>query len=143
MARIEKVVVDASVLIKWYNLEDDSEKALQLRTDYASRQIELVAPYLITYEIANSLRYNPDFGAEDVKSAITDLMNMQLSLQPPDVTQMQRATDLAFRYGITIYDAAYLALAETSEIPFYTADEKLVLKAAEARIRHIHEYGNS
>ena len=118
-------------------------KALQLRTDYASRRVELVAPYLITYEIANSLRYNPDFGAEDVKSAITDLMNMQLSLQPPDVTQMQRATDLAFRYGITIYDAAYLALAETSEIPFYTADEKLVLKAAEARIRHIHEYGNS
>ena len=143
MARIEKVVVDASVLIKWYNLEDDSEKALQLRTDYASRRVELVAPYLITYEIANSLRYNPDFGAEDVKSAITDLINMQLSLQPPDVTQMQRATDLAFRYGITIYDAAYLALAEMSEIPFYTADEKLVLKAAEARIRHIHEYGNS
>jgi len=143
MARIEKIVVDASVLIKWYNLEDDSEKALQLRTDYASRQIELVAPYLITYEIANSLRYNPDFGAEDVKSAITDLMNMQLSLQLPDETQIQRATDLAFKYGITIYDAVYLVLAETSEIPFFTADEKLVLKTTQSRIRHIHEYGKN
>lgn len=143
MARIEKVVVDASVLIKWYNLEDDTEKALQLRTDYASRQIELIAPYLMIYEIANSLRYNPDFGAEDVKSAITDLIHMQLCLQLPDETQIQRATDLAFKYGITIYDAAYLALAETSEIPLYTADEKLVLKTAQSRIRHIHEYEKS
>ena len=143
MARIEKVVVDASVLVKWYNLEDDSENALRLRNDYASRQVELIAPYLITYEIANSLRYNPDFGAEDVNSAITDLMNMQLCLKLLDETQIRRATDLAFKYGITIYDAVYLALAETDEVPLYTADERLMVKTTQPRIRHIRDYGKS
>jgi len=33
MARSEKVVVDASVLVKWYNLGDVSEEALKLRPD--------------------------------------------------------------------------------------------------------------
>ena len=28
MARVEKVVIDASVAIKWYNTEADTEKAL-------------------------------------------------------------------------------------------------------------------
>jgi predicted nucleic acid-binding protein len=140
MARVEKVVPDASVVVKWYNLEPDTEKALQLRRDYASRQVELVAPYLISYEVANSLRYNPDFGAEDVKSAITDLLNMQMNLQLLDDEQVRRATELAFKHGITLYDSAYLAVAEAGDMMLYTADDKLITKVASERMRHIRDY---
>jgi predicted nucleic acid-binding protein len=140
MARVEKVVPDASVVVKWYNLEPDTEKALQLRRDYASRQVELVAPYLISYEVANSLRYNPDFGAEDVKSAITDLLNMQMNLQLLDDEQVRRATELAFKHGVTLYDSAYLAVAEAGDMMLYTADDKLITKVASERMRHIRDY---
>jgi predicted nucleic acid-binding protein len=140
MARVEKVVPDASVVVKWYNLEPDTEKALQLRRDYASRQVELVAPYLISYEVANSLRYNPDFGADDVKSAITDLLNMQMNLQLLDDEQVRRATELAFKHGITLYDSAYLAVAEAGDMMLYTADDKLITKVASERMRHIRDY---
>ena len=140
VARAAKAVVDASVIIKWYNLEPDAEKALELRAAYAARDIELLAPYLIIYEIANALRYNPDFGVEDVKSAVTDLMDMQLSLQQLDERQIQKATDLAFNYGITIYDSTYLALSETSELTLYTADDRLIEKTAHPRIRHIRDF---
>jgi len=140
MARVEKVVPDASVVVKWYNLEPDTEKALQLRRDYASRQVELVAPYLISYEVANSLRYNPDFGADDVKSAITDLLNMQMNLQMLDDEQVRRATELAFKHGVTLYDSAYLAVAEAGDMMLYTADDKLITKVASERMRHIRDY---
>ena len=70
-------------------------------------------------------------------------MNMQLNLQLLDETQIQRATELAFKYGITIYDSVYLAMAETGEMTFYTADDKLLTKTAQPRIRHIRDYGTT
>jgi predicted nucleic acid-binding protein len=38
---------------------------------------------------------------------------------------IERAVRLFFSYGITVYDAAFLALAESLKVPFVTADEKL------------------
>jgi len=140
MARSEKVVVDASVLVKWYNLEDDSEEALKLRHDYAIRRIELTAPFIIAFEVANALRYNPDFGADDVKSATKDLLDMQMNLQLLDEGQSRKAVDLAFKYGITVYDAAYLALTENEDVAFYTADVKLITKVSDRMVRHIRDY---
>ncbi len=140
MARVEKVVADASVIVKWYNLETNTENALQLRRDYTSRRVELVAPYLAAYEVANALRYNPDFGAEDVKSAIMDLLNMQMDLRLLDEEQIQRTTELAFKHGITLYDSAYFAVAEVEDVPFYSADDKFIAKVGGQRIRHIRDY---
>jgi predicted nucleic acid-binding protein len=140
MARTEKVVADASVVVKWYNLEAETEEALKLRDDYAARRIELTAPFLITYEVVNALRYNPDFGVETVKSAVKDLMDMQMNLQLLDASQAQRAVELAFKYGITFYDATYLSLAQTEGIKLYTADGRLITKVPDQTIRHIRDY---
>jgi len=80
MARTTKVVADASVVVKWYNREEYSRDALKLRADYASGVVDLAAPYLLIYEMANALRYNPNFGAEDLKSAVKDLLNLGIDL---------------------------------------------------------------
>jgi len=141
MARVEKVVADASVIVKWYNLEAYTENALQLRRDYAARRVELAAPYLVAYEVANALRYNPDFGAEDLRSAITDLLNMQMDLRLLDEEQVQRTTELAFKHGITLYDSTYFALAEAGDMPLYSADDKFITKVGSQRIHHIRDYG--
>lgn len=143
MARVEKIVVDASVAVKWYNIEDHTENALKLRADYAARRVDLVAPYLLVYEIANSLRYNPDFGAEDLKSAMTDIFGMQMGLQLLGEELVEKASNLAFKYGITFYDASYLALAEAGDAPFYSADDKLLTKVANENARHIRDYRSS
>ena len=46
-----------------------------------------------------------------------------------------------FKYGITIYDSAYLSLAEMEDKPFYTADEKLIAKLkGNSHVHHIKEY---
>lgn len=140
MARAEKVVVDASVVVKWYNFEEHTDKALRLRRDYAAHEVDLMAPYLVNYEVANSLRYNPDFGLEDLKAAIGDLLNMQLNLVLLDEPQTRMASELALKHGITFYDAAYLALAETEETTFYTADDKLITKVGGPMVKHIRDY---
>ncbi|MEM2935748.1 MAG: type II toxin-antitoxin system VapC family toxin [Candidatus Bathyarchaeia archaeon] len=140
MERAEKVVVDASVIVKWYNVEDYTENALALRGDYASRRLDLIAPHLVVYEVGNSLRYNPDFGADDVKSALRDLLAMQINLRLLDEEISEVAVDLAYKFGITFYDAVYLTLAEKEKAPLYTADERLLLKIENENIKHIGEY---
>ncbi|MEM1949829.1 MAG: type II toxin-antitoxin system VapC family toxin [Candidatus Caldarchaeum sp.] len=63
----EKVLVlDASVAVKWFNVEPLREKALTIRNRYASGEIELIAPDLLHHEVASALKYNPRFGIEDV-----------------------------------------------------------------------------
>jgi len=140
MARVEKIVIDASVAVKWYNVETDTEKALRLRTAYAAGRVDIAAPYLITYEIANSLRYNPDFGEMDVASAMKDLLDMQIDLRLLDPEQIEKSLELAYRHGITLYDSAYLALAETGGMTLYTADDRLLTKVPASLVKHLRDY---
>jgi len=57
--RPKKIVVDASVAIRWCNVEQHAQKALAIREDYAKQRIDLVASYLLPYEVGNALRYLP------------------------------------------------------------------------------------
>ena len=141
MARTTKVVADASVVVKWYNREEYSRDALKLRADYASGVVDLAAPYLLIYEMANALRYNPNFGAEDLKSAVKDLLDLGIDLMLLEEDQIKRISDIAFKHGITSYDAAYVAAAEAGDVLMYTADEKLLRSIRGSRVRHIRDYG--
>lgn len=140
MERPEKVVIDASVAVKWFNDEDYSAHAIRLRDDYINGKLDFVAPYLLLYEVGNSLRYNPDFGAEDVKQVFSDLLKMQIDLIPMNQSRCEATVEFAFKYGVTIYDAAYLGLAVTEETILYTADEKLLSKARLKNVKHLKEY---
>ena len=77
------------------------------------------------YEVANSLRYNPDFGTDDVKEVIVSLVNSQIDLLPYRDEIWQRTIEIAFARGLTVYDAAYVALAKEIDATFVTANEKL------------------
>ena len=56
MAGATKIVLDASVAVRWYNEEDYSKKALLIRDDHISGKVDLVEPYLLIYEVGNALR---------------------------------------------------------------------------------------
>ena len=58
---MERTIIDASIAVKWFVAERDSEKALTLRGMYEREKIELVAPSLIYYEVANALRFHPHY----------------------------------------------------------------------------------
>ena len=56
------IVIDASVSVKWFIPEKDTEKAMKLRAKHTEGTINLVAPDLILYEVANTLRFHPTLG---------------------------------------------------------------------------------
>jgi predicted nucleic acid-binding protein len=138
--RPKKIVVDASVAIKWYNIEQHTEKALAIREDYAKQKIDLVAPYLLPYEVGNALRYNPDFGLDDVRSALRDLLAMQISFRVLDEPMCEDAVELAYKFGLTFYDVSYVVISRVEKCPLYTADDELLNKIGDEMIIHLGNY---
>ncbi|MEM2425048.1 MAG: type II toxin-antitoxin system VapC family toxin [Candidatus Bathyarchaeia archaeon] len=52
----DKVVADASVIIKWVIPEDYAEYALKLRDDFLDGNVDVHAPNIILLEAASALR---------------------------------------------------------------------------------------
>jgi len=122
---VKIVVIDASVAVKWYSSlkEDDLLKADKLLQLHIERSYDLIAPALLSYELANALRFNPNFDDQDVKRAMGDFFQLEIRLEPPH-GYMNSAIELAFRHSITIYDAVYAALSQHTSLPLITADYK-------------------
>ncbi len=133
-----KVVVDASVVVKWFVEEEHPREARLLRDAYASGVIDLACPSLLPYEVLNALKYSGAFGEEELKEVAETLDDFQLTLYDLSGELAKKSVELAMRKGITIYDASYAALAELLEVDAYTADEEL-LRKAKGRMRHIRD----
>jgi predicted nucleic acid-binding protein len=125
------LVVDASVVLKWYVAEDESTEALRL----LDGEKKLIAPELVVAEVANivwRLSRKEIMSSqrsieviEAVESAFAELISLRtLSVQ---------AYMMAAAIGHPVYDCCYLALAEQRDSKLITADRKfhaLVLASA-------------
>lgn len=131
MARKEKIVVDASIVAKWFSEEENTAKAVQYKEGHLDGSIDLVAPALLLYEVANALNYKPDFTEEDVKDSIGALTDLSLSIELPTKEIMEKTISIARKYDLSIYDSSYVALAESLNIKMVTTDEKLWEKIKE------------
>jgi len=119
------VVIDASVVAKWFVPEEDSDKASMIMRKYRDGKIDLYAPDLLIYEVANVLRYRPDITDETLVNNMKSLLNLQFNLIPPSTDIMTEAASRARSLDLSIYDACYMVIAETLATNLITADAKL------------------
>ena len=123
MAR-EKKIVDASVIVKWFVDEEDSDRALALREEHRRGDTLLVIPEIALAEVINALRYkHTDFSA--LQEAIKSLWDVQLHVEHLSSDLLAQASKLALQYKLSIYDALYAALATRFGCTLITADETL------------------
>src|SRR5205823_13917284 len=94
------------------------------------------------YEVANALRYHPAIGSDRVTDRIGDVFALDIGLDPASETALTAAIRTAYRKGLSLTEASYIALAERIDGPVYTADETL-LRAAGPRGKHIRSLGAS
>ena len=133
------LILDASVAVKWFTMEPLRDKALIIRNKYVDGELDLEAPSLLYYEVANALRYNPRFGIEEVRSAVRALEDLAITIYDFKGELASRAVELAYRFGITVYDAAYVALAAIRNATLYTADKEVVVKVSSENVKHLSE----
>ncbi|MHA1619587.1 MAG: type II toxin-antitoxin system VapC family toxin [Promethearchaeota archaeon] len=122
------VVIDASVITKWYIKENLSEYAEKIREDYIIGKISLLAPSQLPYEVLNALTYSNLFSTQELDTIGESLENYGISLIPIINNARTTMVDIAISHKISIYDAAYIALSIENKIQFITADTKLKKK---------------
>lgn len=125
----QNYVIDTSVALKWYYQEEEKEvkQAFKLREDYRQRKVDLYAPDLLVYELANVLRYKKDLEESYIDDAIESVYEMRL-LKPATQETIKEAVRIALQYNASVYDTVYLAFAEGHRSWFLTADRQFYLK---------------
>lgn len=125
-----RVVVDASLALKWVLDEQHSPEAQQLLAAWADEQVRVMAPSLLIYEAVNVLYQRvrrQQLTVASARAAFSALMESSLSFVGGDEADLaSTAIDLAVGHGLpATYDAIYMALAARSGCSLWTADERM------------------
>ncbi len=134
-----EVVADASVVVKWFVDEIYAKNARKLREEYINGNIELASPELMPYEVLNALKYTKLFSKDEIKLIARSLSLYGFKLYSFSGKLSERTAEIAVEKEITVYDASYVALAESLNSKLYTSDKKLIDKVNLDFVIHISE----
>jgi predicted nucleic acid-binding protein len=126
--RHQTVVLDSSVMVKWFSKEARSDEAIKLMDSHVEGSMRLSLSELAFYEVANALRYKPDYDAARLTNAISLMFELHLDVTSLDELILSRATTIAYDADVTLYDAVPIALAEHRKTSCITADEETQYK---------------
>jgi predicted nucleic acid-binding protein len=114
---------------------------------WQQENVELIVPTLWSYEIVSSLRKGVAIGRvspEQAIAALESILAMGIEEVPPTPTLHRLALQWSGRLNQTVaYDAAYLALAESQEADFWTADRRLADAARNWGTSWVHHIDES
>ena len=124
---MRELVLDASVVLKWFHSEGEPnvEAARVLRLAYEAGELLVFAPALLYLEILNvaGRRWRLDEKALFALVDALETFGFEI-LEPP----LERIARWVAR-GLTAYDAAYVALAESAGV-MLVSDDAVILELA-------------
>jgi len=106
MSGVERIVLDASVVVKWFVAEEGTEEALRIRKRYVEGEVEVIAPELILFETLNALRYKGLFTESEVRRMTESLDAYGFDLFSLRWEYAAQAIKVEFEDNITVYDTA-------------------------------------
>ncbi len=125
------LVVDASVALTWY-FQDEKSPATEAVLDQIGRTGAVVPP-LWRLEVANAFQVGIRRKRIDSQyrlDSLEDLGRLPILIDSEcDGYVWTRTLELSDRYGLTIYDACYLELADRHNLPLATLDRELRIAA--------------
>ena len=125
---MSEIVIDASVVVKWFIEEIDSDKARFLRDKFIDGKIELTVPSLLYFEVLNALKYSQLFDQSELDDAGESLENYGFNVITIRDEIRKHMIKIAVNHEMSIYNASYLGLSIGLGKIYCTADEKIIKK---------------
>lgn len=132
------IVLDASVAVPLVHAEDESDRWRRAAAGWLRVKRRVIVPDHFWLEVSNTLvrRHRfPGSGVLEALHVLDDLVNQTVDIGRP---MLLLAIDRADRFGLSTYDAAYLALAESLDGDLATMDQALG-RAAGSRLVSVTE----
>jgi predicted nucleic acid-binding protein len=126
------VILDTGVMVKVFVVEQDSSRATALLRAAAEGRCRLAAPDFMVIEFGNVLwKYvrRTVLSEEEAWQALGEFPYDRIEWLPARML-LKDAFRFAYEYGITVYDGAFLAGAESLAVDLVTADEALHRKVS-------------
>jgi predicted nucleic acid-binding protein len=122
------VVSDANVALKWFHSagEEGVEESRALLAGHRDRLLAVHLLDLTLYEVGNALLRG---GARADASAIATVLQALREVCPvlaPTASELSLAADLAAEHDLSLYDAAYAAVARLRGARLATFDRQLL-----------------
>lgn len=117
------MIIDASVALKWFVKEEDSEKALSLLHSIFSAPENYAVPELFFFEITHVLKKlikNPSGEQLKLINSIINLGWARFSMTENYYSEITKFQEV----GLSGYDASYVALAKILKGRWITCDLK-------------------
>lgn len=126
-------VIDASVTLSWFFPDEKNNKADNVLTELI--HYGAIAPSIWWYEVRNVFLIGERKKRIDLKDTKRFLHNLsRLPIEIDDTPLSDLTLGLARKHSLTIYDAAYLELAQRRELKLATLDKKLQKAAQKENI---------
>jgi predicted nucleic acid-binding protein len=126
------LVLDSSATLSWIYSDETTEPIRRLFDAVADEGA--FVPTLWRLEVANSLTVAVRRGRIDAdfrRASLADLALLDITIdQYTDFHAWDETLNLADRFRLTLYDAAYLELAGRRSLPLATLDDELRIAAA-------------
>ena len=128
---MKRIVIDASVVLKWYLIDESWSKAAhEILERFVFQELYILAPNLLEYEVLNGLHIAGERGRIEQKMlimAVEAFLGLGIDLR--DISSnYEKVLHFSTVYDLTVYNSSYLELASTEGIELVTADEKLYNK---------------
>lgn len=122
------LLVDTSVLIKWFHAEGESElaEARAIRDSHVRGDLDAHVLDLAVYEVGNVLARALRWEADDVADQLDDLVAIVGSPLLMSQDWLRSAAGLADTHGLSFYDASWAATAIALRIPLVSANRRLL-----------------
>jgi predicted nucleic acid-binding protein len=122
------VLSDASIALKWFHAkgEDEVEPARALVAAHQARKVALSVLDLTAYEIGNALLRGSVGAAPEQVATVLEALGEICPAIRPETGEFALAGEFAARHHLTLYDAAYAAVAESRNATLVTLDGALL-----------------
>jgi len=122
----KKYILDASVVIKWYFMKNESELdiANYFYEKVGKNEIIIASPDLIIYEVLNFFTSKLEVPLEKINEIISELKDIIFIINT-DSTIALKSFEISRKIKKSVYDSIYVALSELLGCPLITADNKL------------------
>lgn len=118
------VVLDSSVIAKWYLDEEQKQEALKLRRLHIENKLTITAPALLILELSN-IFVTRKLDQNDYDGNLEKILQFRINFIEPDSLTLKSSFAFSKQFRLSFYDATYVACAQKLKCDFVTADKKL------------------